>query len=537
MPKVAVVKLRYVSKNYWFSPAGIPCEEGDHVVVETARGREIGLVVEDIREVPEKELKQPLKPVMRIATQEDLDQADEMNRRGEEAMPIFRELIEKHGLDMKPVRVEFMFTGDFATFYFAADDRVDFRALVRDLASVFKIRVDMRQIGVRDEARMLGGLGHCGEELCCARLGGDFQPVSIRMAKEQDLPLNPSKISGLCGRLMCCLRYEFEAYKDFKGRAPKKNALIDTPMGMAKVVEFDTPREQLRLRMEDGSSLVVPLSSMDTGDKKPKEGERMRPCHIGQEAFDKIIEDLHNDANLAVMGDKLFSNDNGLADKVADRGRVERSDRGGRKSGKISMGSEHVSSGRDDNRRRRRRYEAEPEVETKPRDQRRRRRSVSIDGDAGATAESRSSERKPRQRRGSQSAPKPSEAAQERRQRPAADGAEQQEKSSSGQRKRRRRGGRGNGKGAEGGQQQQQQSQQRNEKKQGSGQQQRKPRPGQNSSTLHGDKSAGGNGGSGAEGGERKPRRRRRGGRGRGNGAGSGAQQGGQGGASKPSGE
>lgn len=535
MPKVAVVRLRYVSKDYWFSPADIACEEGDHVVVETARGREIGLVVEDIREVSEKELKQPLKPVLRIATQEDLDQADEMNRKGEEAMPIFRELIEKHGLDMKPVRVEFMFTGDFATFYFAADDRVDFRALVRDLASIFKIRVDMRQIGVRDEARMLGGLGHCGEELCCARLGGDFQPVSIRMAKEQDLPLNPSKISGLCGRLMCCLRYEFEAYKDFKSRAPKKNALIDTPMGMAKVVEFDTPREQLRLRMEDGSSLVVPLGSMDTGDKKPKEGERLRPCHIGQEAFDKIIEDLHNDANLAMMGDKLFSSDGNLADKVADRGHVERSDRGGRKSGKIAMGSEHVSSGRDDSRRRRR-HEAEPEIETKPRDQRRRRRSVSIDADEQTATEVRSSERKPRQRRGSQSAPKASEGTQERRQRTAADGAEQQEKSSSGQRKRRRRGGRGSGKGGEGAQQQSQQPQQRGEKKQGSGQQQRKPRPGQNSSTLHGDKSSGGNNTSGAEGGERK-RRRRRGGRGRGGSNGSGTQQGGQGSAPKPSGE
>ena len=174
MPKVAVVRLRYVNKDYWFSPAGLAIEEGDHVLVETARGREIGLVVDELREVAEKDIQQPLKPVLRVATQADLDQADEMNRRGEEAMPVFRELIERHGLDMKPVRVEFMFAGDYATFYFAADDRVDFRNLVRDLAAQFKVRVDMRQIGVRDEARMLGGLGHCGEELCCARLGGEF---------------------------------------------------------------------------------------------------------------------------------------------------------------------------------------------------------------------------------------------------------------------------------------------------------------------------------------------------------------------------
>ena len=530
MPKVAVVRLRYVSKDYWFDPAGIACEEGDHVLVETARGREIGLVVEDIREVADKEVKQPLKPVLRIATEKDLAQADAMNCKGEEAMPVFRELIEKHGLEMKPVRVEFMFTGDFATFYFAADDRVDFRALVRDLAAIFKIRVDMRQIGVRDEARMLGGLGHCGEELCCCRLGGDFQPVSIRMAKEQDLPLNPSKISGLCGRLMCCLRYEFEAYKDFKGRAPKKNALIDTPMGMAKVVEFDTPREQLRLRMEDGSSLVVPLSSMDTGDKKPKEGERLRPCHIGPEAFDKIMEDLKKDSNLAMMGDKLFSNDNDLADKIVDRGHVERSDRGGRKSGKISMGSEKVGgSGRDERRPRRRRGDAEAEIETRPRDQRRRRRSVSIDDDTPASSESSRSERKPRQRRNQRSENPAAEQRQDRQQRAAAEDDEQAKSNST--RRRRRRGGRGSGRGSENSSQHS--GEQRRHDRNGSeskGGQQRKPRPGQNSSTLHGDRSTGGNGGT-SEGGERKPRRRRRGGRGRGNGGGQGA------GAPKPSGE
>lgn len=225
---------------------------------------------------------------------------------------------------MSPSAVEFSFDESHATFYFTSDDRVDFRGLVRDLAAEFHTRVDMRQIGPRDEARMLGGLGHCGEELCCARLGGEFQPVSIRMAKEQDLPLNPTKISGLCGRLMCCLRYEYEAYKDFKGRAPKKNALIDTPAGMGKVVEFDTPRETVRLRMEDGSSLTLPVSALDTGDKVPREGERIRPCHISQENFDKIMEELSNDSNLAMMGEKLFSDDPNLADTTAEGGSLER---------------------------------------------------------------------------------------------------------------------------------------------------------------------------------------------------------------------
>ena len=156
--------------------------------------------------------------------------------------------------DMHPVSVEYQFEGDKAIFYFEAEERVDFRELVRKLAAHFRVRIDMRQIGVRDEARMVGGLGHCGQELCCKRLGGEFCPVSIRMAKEQDLSLNPQKISGVCGRLMCCLRYEFDAYKDFKSRAPKQNATVETPDGPAKVVDLDVPREIVSLKIMGGGS-------------------------------------------------------------------------------------------------------------------------------------------------------------------------------------------------------------------------------------------------------------------------------------------
>ena len=324
MPLVASVRLRYASQDYWFDPAGLDVKAGDHVLVETSKGTEIGLCTQDVVDVEEVELAKPLKPIIRIATEEDLEKADEIAARDQEALAIFHDLADKNHLDMSPSAVEFSFDESHATFYFTSDDRVDFRGLVRDLAAEFHTRVDMRQIGPRDEARMLGGLGHCGEELCCARLGGEFQPVSIRMAKEQDLPLNPTKISGLCGRLMCCLRYEYEAYKDFKGRAPKKNALIDTPAGMGKVVEFDTPRETVRLRMEDGSSLTLPVSALDTGDKVPREGERIRPCHISQENFDKIMEELSNDSNLAMMGEKLFSDDPNLADTTAEGGSLER---------------------------------------------------------------------------------------------------------------------------------------------------------------------------------------------------------------------
>lgn len=196
MPLVASVRLRYASQDYWFDPAGLDVKAGDHVLVETSKGTEIGLCTHDVVDVEEVELAKPLKPVIRIATEEDLEKADEIAARDQEALAVFHDLADKNHLDMSPSAVEFSFDESHATFYFTSDDRVDFRGLVRDLAAEFHTRVDMRQIGPRDEARMLGGLGHCGEELCCARLGGEFQPVSIRMAKEQDLPLNPTKISG-----------------------------------------------------------------------------------------------------------------------------------------------------------------------------------------------------------------------------------------------------------------------------------------------------------------------------------------------------
>ncbi|MDR2196786.1 MAG: hypothetical protein LBO07_02350 [Coriobacteriales bacterium] len=282
---VVAVKLRYNPKVFWFDPVRESYQTGDHVLVDTERGREIGLVVDGALEVDEQHiaaLKSPLNPVIRALSDLDYDRIDSLDAKGREALPVFRELIGKHALDMKPISVEYLFSGDKAVFYFSSDERVDFRELVRELASQFHIRIDMRQIGVRDEARMLGGLAHCGEELCCARLGGEFQPVSIRMAKEQDLPLNPAKISGACGRLMCCLRYEFEAYRDFKGRAPKKGALIETPLGQAKVVDLDTPREVIHLRLEDGKRFAVALRDFDC----PGEGaECKRPCRISQEAI------------------------------------------------------------------------------------------------------------------------------------------------------------------------------------------------------------------------------------------------------------
>lgn len=263
MPTVVGVKLRFAPKTLWFDPIGTTPVDGDTVIVETERGTEIGLVAQAPHEVAASDLPAPLKPILRVATADDLAFVDELTEREREAMPVFRELVHSYKLDMKPIDVEYLFSGDKVVFYFVAEERVDFRDLVKDLASRFKARIDMRQVGVRDEARMIGGLGHCGEQLCCVRFGGEFQPVSIRMAKEQDLPLNPLKISGLCGRLMCCLRYEFEAYKDYKQRAPKKGAIVETPLGLAKVSELNTPHETVGMRLEDGKRFSVPLKDME----------------------------------------------------------------------------------------------------------------------------------------------------------------------------------------------------------------------------------------------------------------------------------
>ena len=207
-------------------------------------------------------------------------------------MPTFRRLVGASGLDMKPVGVEYLFDGEKAVCYFAAEERVDFRQLVRDLSRELHVRIDMRQIGVREEAAIVGGYGHCGQELCCRRFNMSFDPVSIRMAKEQDLPLNSTKISGACGRLMCCLRYEFEAYRDFKGRAPKRNAVIDTPLGKGKIIEYDTPKEQICLRLESGKQIRVALADMTASEvacKKSRElGCACRPDTVTREVLDRL---------------------------------------------------------------------------------------------------------------------------------------------------------------------------------------------------------------------------------------------------------
>ncbi len=284
MPTVIPVKFSYAARDLWFDAGQTGAQEGDHVICSTERGTEIGLATDAVREMDYAELNSrignaTLKPVLRVATDADLDRADMLARKGDEALPVFRQLVSDSDLDMKPVGVEYLFGGEKVVCYFAAEERVDFRQLVRDLSRELHERIDMRQIGVREEAAVIGGFGHCGQELCCARFGLSFEPVSIRMAKEQDLPLTSNKISGACGRLMCCLRYEFEAYRDFKGRAPKRNAVIDTPLGKAKIVEYDTPKEQICLRIENGKVVRIPLGEMVASEAAVKKSEELHcPC-------------------------------------------------------------------------------------------------------------------------------------------------------------------------------------------------------------------------------------------------------------------
>ena len=235
MIDVAGIRFKRVGKIYYFDPAGLSLKTGDHVIVETSRGIEYGTVVLAKKSVTDDEIVSPLKKIIRIATEEDEKAIKKNAQMEKEAMALCMEKIKNHKLEMKLIDVEYTFDHNKILFYFTADGRVDFRELVRDLAGVFKTRIELRQIGVRDESKMLGGLGICGRQLCCNLFLSDFAPVSIKMAKEQNLSLNPTKISGSCGRLMCCLKNEQEAYEDLIKRTPGVGSLVKTPDGTGQV--------------------------------------------------------------------------------------------------------------------------------------------------------------------------------------------------------------------------------------------------------------------------------------------------------------
>ena len=263
MTEIVGIKFKDGGKVYYFDPAGNKLELGSKAVVETARGVELGEVAIANKMTADENVVSPLKPVLRAATEQDIKRAEDNEKKEKEAFKVCQEKIEKHNLDMKLVEVEYTFDQNKILFYFTADGRVDFRDLVKDLASVFRTRIELRQIGVRDEAKMLGGLGICGRKLCCASHLGGFEPVSIKMAKEQSLSLNPTKISGTCSRLMCCLKYEQEAYEDLLKNTPNVGSLVSTKDGKGKVVEVNLLRGMLKVHYDKDAEGVSHLMHVD----------------------------------------------------------------------------------------------------------------------------------------------------------------------------------------------------------------------------------------------------------------------------------
>ena len=313
MTEVISIKFRGRGKAYYFDPAGIAAKAGDTLVVETSKGMELGDCVKGNHMVEDSECVQPLRPVVRRATPDDLRIAELNRKREKEALGICRELIEKHKLEMKLVDVECSFEGNKILFFFTADGRVDFRELVKDLAGVFRTRIELRQIGVRDEAKMLGGLGICGRPFCCHQFLDDFQPVSTKMAKTQSMSLNPVKISGTCGRLMCCLRYEQEAYEDLLKHVPKNGAFVQTEDGYGNVTLVNLLRQNVKVRLDGPGEAQIRTYDADEIAEipggRPAEGQplpdllRNKPKKVKEENAEPetngwimpsmIVEDAH----------------------------------------------------------------------------------------------------------------------------------------------------------------------------------------------------------------------------------------------------
>jgi len=261
--EVVDIQFRPGQKIYYFDPDGVTYQAGDHVIMDTARGAEFGICTGGNHTIPMKDVVSPLRKILRLATVQDEKTVAENRAREKKAFEVCLQKIEEHGLDMQLVSAEVAFDGSKILFYFTADERVDFRELVKNLASIFHTRIELRQIGVRDKAKMVGGLGICGRPFCCASFLDDFQPVSIKMAKTQNLSLNPTKISGTCGRLMCCLKYEQDAYEDLLRNAPKMDSFVDTPEGRGTVVEVDLLRSRVKVRMEDAPETISVFANGD----------------------------------------------------------------------------------------------------------------------------------------------------------------------------------------------------------------------------------------------------------------------------------
>jgi cell fate regulator YaaT (PSP1 superfamily) len=267
MADIVGVRFKRAGRIYYFDPSGIDLEVDDYVVVKTVHGLELGQVVISPKQVLTSELTEPLKAVVRKAEPEDIERIHELADKEREAIAECAKLVTKLNLPMKLISAEYSLEGNHLTIFFSAEERVDFRELVRELSSRFKIRVELRQVGPRDKAKIIGGFGRCGRSLCCESFLGEFAPVSIKMAKDQNLPLNPLKISGACGRLLCCLVYENEQYRDIKEKMPKEGQIVSTPMGEASVIGTNPVKETVLVELESKASVELPLTEVTIKDK------------------------------------------------------------------------------------------------------------------------------------------------------------------------------------------------------------------------------------------------------------------------------
>ena len=309
MIKVIGVRFRTAGKIYFFDPAKLNIKRGDHVIVETARGIEYGTVVSDPQFVEEEKVVQPLKPVIRIANERDTEQEAANKEKEKEAYKICLEKIRKHGLEMKLIDAEYTFDNNKVLFYFTADGRIDFRELVKDLASVFKTRIELRQIGVRDETKIVGGIGICGRPLCCHSYLSDFIPVSIKMAKEQNLSLNPTKISGVCGRLMCCLKNEEETYEDLNRRLPNLGDFVTTDDGLkGEVHSVNVLRQLVKVIVEVGDAKEIREYEVDKLRFKRKHTKKEK-MELSKEEM-KELERLEKEERQSKQEGKSKSHDN-----------------------------------------------------------------------------------------------------------------------------------------------------------------------------------------------------------------------------------
>ena len=342
MTKVIGVRFRTAGKVYFFDPLQFEIKRGDHVIVETARGIEFGTVVAGVHEVEDDKVIQPLKPVMRLAGERDIEQEAANKEKEKEAFKICKEKILKHGLEMKLIDAEYTFDNNKVLFYFTADGRIDFRELVKDLASVFKTRIELRQIGVRDETKIRGGIGICGRPLCCHSYLSDFVPVSIKMAKEQNLSLNPTKISGVCGRLMCCLKNEEDTYEELNRKLPSVGDYVQTADGLhGEVQSVNVLRQLVKVLVEVGDEKELKEYAADTLQFKRRRGKKG-----GQELSKEEQKELEK---LEEIEEKEEAEER--AEKRAEQ-RPERQDRREQRADSENRGDNRRRDGRrDDNRR------------------------------------------------------------------------------------------------------------------------------------------------------------------------------------------